>query len=217
MKIFIANTDSDMVSLHGRVHIFLFVILFLFITADSTSLYAAEEPIKSKSALPGEPCQMKPLKSWTSQEKWVWKQVCEGKVADFNRAEGYGGNLDPRKPEGWPENRILQPSFLETILLYEPYRSALTHNGVHIIGAWFKEPLDLSNATLAHEVRLDNSRFESDVDLSKLKSSHLISLIRSKFNGQLNMNSLQVDSSLLMLQGEFAEVVLRIVPRSGAN
>jgi hypothetical protein len=46
VKIFIANTDSDMVSLHGGVHIFLFVILFLFITVDSTSLYAAEEPIK---------------------------------------------------------------------------------------------------------------------------------------------------------------------------
>jgi hypothetical protein len=194
VKIFIANTDSDMVSLHGGVHIFLFVILFLFITTGFSSLYAAEEPIKSKSALPGEPCQTKPLNSWTSQEKWVWKQVCEGKVADFNEAEGYGGNLDPRKPEGWPENRILQPSFLETILLYEPYRSALTYKGVRIIGAWFKEPLDLSNATLAHEVWLHNSRFESDVDLSRLKSSHLVSLIGSKFNGKLDMDALQVNS-----------------------
>jgi hypothetical protein len=193
-----------MVSLHGGVHIFLFVILFLFITAGSTSLYAAEEPIKSKSALPGEPCQTKPLKSWTSQEKWVWKQVCEGKVADFNEAEGYGGNLDPRKPEGWPENRILQPSFLETILLYEPYRSALTNKGVRIIGAWFKEPLDLSNATLAHEVWLVDSRFESDVDLSWLKSSHLIWLEGSKFNGELDMDALQVNSFLFMSQGEFA-------------
>jgi hypothetical protein len=208
VKIFIANTDSDMVSLHGGVHIFLFMILFLFITADSTSLYAAEEPIKSKSALPGEPCQTKPLKSWTSQEKWVWKQVCEGKIADFNKAEGYGGNFDPKKPEGWPENRILQPSFLETILLYEPYRGALTRNGVRIKGAWFKEPLDLSNAILAHKVWLDDSRFESNVDLSELKSSHLISLEGSKFNGKLNMYSLRVDSSLNMRRGEFAEVDL---------
>ena len=73
----------------------------------------------------------------------MWNQVYIGAIADFNKAEGYGGELDPKKPEGWPKSRVLQPEFLETILLREPYRSALRRQGVCIVGAWFTEPLNL--------------------------------------------------------------------------
>jgi hypothetical protein len=173
--------------------IFSFVNLnFLFIILSATSLYALEEPIKGKL---DEPCRIKPLQAWTPQEKWVWNQVCEGKIADFNEAKGYGGNLDPKKPEKWPESRILRPKFLERILLHEPYRSALTHRGMWIVGAWFKERLDLSNATLVYPLKLERSIFESDVNLSFLKTSQLISLVGSKFTGPLNMDSLQVGES----------------------
>ena len=72
------------------------------------------------SSLPAEPCQVQPDPSWSDQEKWTWQKICLGQVADFNKAEGYGGELDPKKPEGWPESRILRPSFLETILWREP-------------------------------------------------------------------------------------------------
>ena len=99
--------------------------------------------------------------SWTPQEKWVWEQVCVGKIADFNKAEGYGGELDPKKPEGWPSNRILRPEFLETILLHEPYSGALTRKGVRIVGARFTEALDLSNAALDHQLRLGYCRFDA--------------------------------------------------------
>ena len=34
--------------------------------------------------LPGRPCECEPLEEWTDQEDWVWKMVCEGKIADFN-------------------------------------------------------------------------------------------------------------------------------------
>lgn len=162
-----------------RLHLILSsstMALFLFVIVGTTSLFATEQPIKGKPALPGETCRTKPLGSWTPQEKWVWKQVCEGKTADFNKAEGYGDKLDPKKPEEWPKSRVLQPKFLETILLHEPYRSALTRYGVRIVGAWFKEPLDLSNATLTQELWLESSLFESDVDLNGLNSSHVISL-----------------------------------------
>src|SRR6266481_6312186 len=97
-----------------------FLALFLFITLRAASLHATEEPIKGKRVLPGQPCQTEPIKSWTEQEKWVWKQVCEGEIADFNNAEGYSGKLDPKKSEGWTASRILRPAFLETILLREP-------------------------------------------------------------------------------------------------
>ncbi|MBE9592114.1 MAG: hypothetical protein IMF19_01415, partial [Proteobacteria bacterium] len=65
-----------------------------------------------------------PPSVWTPQEKWVWEQVSQGEIADFNKAKGYGGKLSPRKSEGWKENRIIRPKFLETILLQEPYQNA---------------------------------------------------------------------------------------------
>jgi hypothetical protein len=161
-----------------------------------------------------------PLLVWTRQEKWVWEQVSQGEIADFNNAEGYGGKLSPKEPEGWKENRILRPKFLETILLQESYRNALTHHGVRIVGAWFKEPVDLSDATIPSQLWLDSSRFELDVDLKCLKSPSCLSLegsvfvcpldlqlckiegqlnmSNSTFSGTLNMNGMEVKSHLFM-------------------
>jgi hypothetical protein len=53
---------------------------------------------------------------WTPQEIFVWQHVCVGQVADFNEGLKYGGHLDPKGPKKLPENRILRPAFLETIL-----------------------------------------------------------------------------------------------------
>jgi hypothetical protein len=125
---------------------FSFIVLFLPLLLSAASSSAAEEPAKGRPALPGGPCLTEPRKRWSKQEKWVWDQVCIGVIADFNEAEGYGGELDPKKLEGWPENRVLRPEFLETMLLHEPYRSAVPRQGVRIVGAWFKEKLDLSDA-----------------------------------------------------------------------
>jgi hypothetical protein len=166
--------------------------------------------LKGNPPFPGEPCETEPQQNWTEQEKWVWKKVGSGEIANFNEGDHYGGPLDPKKPEGWPENRVLRPKFLETILLHEPYRGALTRHGVSIIGAWFNEPNDLENATLAHELYLVSSRFDSDVCLRYLKSPCIISFESSKFKGKLNMNGLRVESSLFMRNdAEFAEVILR--------
>jgi hypothetical protein len=173
-----------------------------------------------------------PLLVWTRQEKWVWEQVSQGEIADFNNAEGYGGKLSPKEPEGWKENRILRPKFLETILLQESYRNALTHHGVRIVGAWFKEPVDLSDATIPSQLWLDSSRFELDVDLKCLKSPSCLSLegsvfvcpldlqlckiegqlnmSNSTFSGTLNMNGMEVKSHLFMRdKARFADVDLR--------
>ena len=92
------------------------MVFFLLITSSTFSLHAEGELTKGKPALPGETCRTEPLERWTPQEKWVWRQVCEGKIADFNEMDVYGGKLDPKRPEEWPESRIITPEFLETIL-----------------------------------------------------------------------------------------------------
>jgi hypothetical protein len=172
-------------------------------------VHALAEQLQGPPPSPGEPCQVRPRDSWLSQERWVWKQVCEGKIADFNTVQGYGGTLDPRKLEGWSEKRVLSPQFLETILLYEPFRSALPRYGVRIKGGWFQKPLDISHATLAHPLVLWNCRFEADVRFDGVKTSDQLALMGSKFTGLLSMDSLQVGSSLYMNVAEFGAVVLR--------
>ncbi|MCK4467092.1 MAG: hypothetical protein KAU60_01945 [Desulfobacterales bacterium] len=144
---------------------------------------------------------------WTPQEQWVWDQVSQGEIADFNKAAGYGGELEPKQLERWPESRILRPEFLETILLREPYRGALTLHGVMIVGAWFKEPLDLSNAILAHQLALPNCIFDSDVNLYFLKTPHSIDVTSSKFNRTLSMFSSKVAGHLIYDGAEFADEI----------
>jgi hypothetical protein len=107
-------------------------------------------PVGSRAEDPAQPipsdgkCLVPADEQWTPQEKFVWERVCVGEIANFNyNAPGYGGNLDARKPEGLPSNRILRSSFLETILLKDKYRRALTRRGVLIVGARFAEPVDL--------------------------------------------------------------------------
>jgi hypothetical protein len=135
--------------------------------------------------------------------------VCRGVNADFNRAEGYGGQLDPKKPEDWPLNRILSPEFLMTILVQEPYLSALPHQGVHITGGWFKEPLQLSSITFAHKIRLSETRFDTEVFLGEAHIGSL-DMSGSTFTGSLNMDRVKVDRALFMRdKAQFAEVLLR--------
>lgn len=182
-----------------------FVVFIRIRTAPS---FDVNEVTNEGPVLPGQPCQTDPLDGWTDQEKWVWRRVCEGKVADFNASNIYGGELDPKNSENWPTSRIVQPEFLETILLHEPFRSALMRNGVQIAGAWFVRPLSLSNATLGYPLSLRMTRFEDDVSLDRLKSLHLVSLSGSRFTKSLSANGMQLEGDLFMLDAGFAEVAL---------
>jgi len=181
-----------------RTILFLSMIIFLFFASESKSLNAIEEPAKGIMARPDEPCRTNPIASWTPQEKWVWEQVCVGKIADLGIIKAVVGTLTQKETKEWSEKSVLRPAFLETILLHEPYRGAITRHGVRIVGAWFKETLDLSNATLSHPLSLLNSRFDSMVDLSRMQSLSYLSLHGSKFKGKLDMNSIEVTGSLFM-------------------
>ena len=126
------------------------VCSILLLTLLFIPMGACEEP----PALPvptDSACHVSSDSGWTPQEKFVWDRVCAGQIANFNVDPAYGGELDPRKIEHLPENRILRSSFLETLLLSEKYRRALTHNGVTIIGARFDEVLNLEGAKLSEK------------------------------------------------------------------
>ena len=50
-------------------------------------------------------CPVPADEHWNPQEQFVWEQVCLGEDANFNLAQGYGGDLDPKEPVGLPESR----------------------------------------------------------------------------------------------------------------
>ena len=155
-------------------------------------------------------CSVSADPQWTRQEKFVWQHVCVGEVADFNKEPepNYGGNLDPKRPEGLPESRILRPDFLETILFSDAYRRSLKRHGVRILGARLTENLDLENARLEIDFRLRRSLLEKGANFSGLRSAYPIDLEGSKIIGLLRMDRLRVESGLSMRWGEFSEVSL---------
>src|SRR5262245_10279121 len=106
------------------------------------------------------------LETWSEPEKWVWEMTSRGEIANFNTK--FQMELDPQSAAGWTEKRLISCSFLETVLLREPYKSELPRRGLRIAGAWITDNLDLANGRLASEWWIDKSRFENAVKLSML-------------------------------------------------
>ena len=175
-------------------------------------------------ALPGEKCRVPPPSRWTEPEKsawvqtpewtepeeWAWIQICEGRIANFN--ERLNEKLDPRDPDHddrWSDNRRLSSRFLETILMHEPFPSAIPRRGVRIIGAYFSNAIDLTDALIKRPLLLYQSRFNSQVYMPRLRTPTFISLEGSKFNNDLNMSSISTGGSLFMGNTEFNKADLR--------
>jgi uncharacterized protein YjbI with pentapeptide repeats len=176
---------------------------------------ATSMPTHANPALPGEPCGIPARDIWTEAENWAWKRICVGETADFNVRTGV--TLDPKKSDGWSNDRKLSADFLETILLYEPYRSALTPNGVRLIGAWFTEPIELENARITAELWLDESRFEKRVSLRGVTDKSLLSLEGSSFASDLDMRSADFGGSINMAGCKFAGTITMELIEVGKN
>ncbi len=159
-----------------------------------TGLARADQP--GIMAMPGEACATPPVSDWTESEKWAWDRICTGQLA--NMADHAGGSDDPASSDKWPAGRDLSQRFLQTILLVEPYRSAVPIPGVRIHGAHFAELVSLSNASLIRELWLDNSRFDRGADMLGLRSTGPLSLEHSWSGGPLDLQRSQIDGSLFM-------------------
>jgi hypothetical protein len=182
--------------------------LFTVLSLAVAPLSASAQQQATRDSL-DEPCSVSDDPRWTDQEKFVWGHICVGEDANFNdTALDYGGDLDPKKPAGWPQNRVLRPAFLETVLLKNPYQSALKRRGVVISGAHFTETIDLEGAELKHSLVLSRSLFDNGVSLKRARSEHHIDFSGSKIAGTLNMNGLDLKAPLFMDKAELAEIDL---------
>ena len=145
---------------------------------------------------------------WTEPEEWAWTQICGRQGADFN--ERYEEKLDLRNPSHdckCLDNRKLSSRFLETILLREPFRSAIPYRGVRIVGAYFPHCINLRGVVLERQLMLYGSYFDSKVDMTFLKTSTFLALTGSKFDDELVMNTISIESSLYMESAEFEKTV----------
>jgi len=146
--------------------------------------------------------------SWSEQELWVWNQVCAGREA--NLQQRYGGNERPGQAENWPAQRDLSERFLKTILLDDIYRSNIPDRGVSIVGARFRERIDLSHSQLKHDLWLRWCRFEGTSESLNLVGTEInghLNLDHSTFLNVVNMDSMHA-SALSLTNGYFPSVWL---------
>ena len=172
------------------------------------------------------------LSDWQEQEAWVWHELCAGREVDLRKR--YGGAAPPEDGSDWPEQRDLSQKFLGTILLRDPYRSSIPYQGVVIIGARFKEEINLANGDLPYNLSLIAPRFEHRLNMRGLKAdrsliiegahfvssnAEVVALAGAKIGGNLsfegirtsghvNMDSLAVAGNVAMRSGMFGSVWL---------
>jgi len=133
--------------------------------------------------------------NWTDVEKWVWQKASNGEIADFNEKFNDQPELKPDTAEDWTAARLISNSFLESILV-GPYKNSLPRRGLRIVGAWFTQKIDLSNARLITELWLDKCRFEQSVNFYSMRTDDFISIVKSFFVADLNLNYFIADGTL---------------------
>ncbi|MBU0515276.1 MAG: hypothetical protein KJ621_10945 [Proteobacteria bacterium] len=170
---------------------------------------ADQDEVKGSPALPGEPCQTPPHPDWTEPEKWAWQQICEGKTADFSIR--YSKYIALRNNKVWTEEkerRQMSSRFLETILLHEPWRSAIPRRGVCIAGACFDTELDITNSIIPFTFSLDTCRFEDGINLLDCRFEVGLVISNTLVKGRLTMDRIKVKNILFMGRGYFQETRL---------
>ena len=192
-----------------------FLIIFAMFLCFITLVARAETAgprLKFSMALPDEACRFRledVKKGWTETDEWAWKEICEGRTVNFNdRLKEEFNPTDPEHLNKWSDKgRMLHRNFLKTILLHEPFQSAIPPWGVHIIGAVFQHDVDLRYGTIDRRLFLEESAFAASVLLGQVTTSATVSFNGSKITGKLGMNTISVGGNLYMRKkAEFKDV-----------
>lgn len=183
------------------------IVLFALSSTARAEKDVACEECKSGIALPGEPCIVKPMDEWTDIEKWVWIEICEGYDANLDKRSG-NTKFDPKNPNNNDKllaKRKLSTRFLRTILLHEPFPSAVPHRGVRIMGAYFEDEIDLRDASISQPLALTRSLFKSPVKMDRFTTPKSVDLSRSRFDDKLNMEAAKIGARLDMSGSTFKD------------
>ncbi len=154
-------------------------------------------------------------KDFTPAEKFVWKQVRQGKRANFNESEGFGGELnypDPEEAKGhdeaWPENRILRAEFLEALLFDPEFRDQVKGFGIWIVGGWIEDDLIWSHRKISFLICFHRCRFEGKVTAIDVRFYSTLFFDGSWLKRKLNLNGVKVEDHLFMRGATLSSVEL---------
>ena len=159
-------------------------------------------------ALPGGDCLTPPHPDWLPSEKWAWSKICRGEPADFNKR--YGNIPGPRKEEDWEglegERRKIRPEFVRMVLLHEPWRSAVTSEGVIIMGSLVQGEVKLDSSRPNKMIRMFNCRLHGAWNFRDVESPHLTAFIYCCFTGDIVLERSVIAGGVFVrdccLQGE---------------
>jgi len=178
------GSHPDRVSILKSAHC---LLSFLALCFASSITYSANSTVENCSSLSSP--------EWLPQEIWVWTKLCQRELADLNEYLGTNESLNPYDiPMGsWSSQRVLTSTFLEEILLIQPYTEALRNKGVRIYGAWYQQPINLQGTEIDNYVDLRYSRFDNDVIFSLVKNDQRIWLNNSWFLNDVSFFSARIN------------------------
>jgi hypothetical protein len=133
------------------------------------------------------------VKTMSPVEKWVVDQIERGEIADL--VEQFS---DKEK-----DKRKLNAHFLEELLVgvhpgFKPHR-----NGVRIVGAIIDDSIDLTNAQIPQEIRLNHCQFMSSATFTHASFAGMVSFDSSVFNADANFDYIKVGESFFIEETTF--------------
>src|SRR5438045_492261 len=151
-------------------------------------------------------CGVAAAADWQPGEAWAWSEICQGRAADF--AQRYGGGTDPAQAAGWPAERTVSAGFLAAILERPPWRDALTPKGVRLSGVRLDGPLDLTNAAIPIELRLEGSLVAQPLVLAGAHGASRMSFDDSRFAVTLDLGRLELAGGLTLRRAMVQDLTL---------
>ena len=186
------------------------VLFVLLLALGYSSSLSGKSPESAQASQPISSDLSSLSSDWTSSEKWAWRQISEGYVADFDAllasVSDSGRTADNRFDDS---RRILRSSFLRA-LVGRPFSGPhLPSEGIRIRGAVFDGDVDLRDAVLDRVLLIVDSRFVGKVVLSRLSTPTSLSFDGSHFEKEVLLGSARIGGALLMQRSELASLVLR--------
>ena len=126
-------------------------------------------------------------------EEWIVAQLSVGEIADLTR----------QFPDEEKDKRKLSAHFLEDLLTgalpgFKPHR-----NGVRIVGAIIDDPIDLTNAQILSEVRLEHCQFTSGATFTRASFAGLASFDGSAFDADVSFHHVKIGDSIFLRKTVF--------------
>ena len=172
---------------------------------------------------------------WSAPERYAWRQVCAGEVADMRfattadgtRGEDDGAGCraftpdeeDPTQlaePDAWPATRDLSPRFLRQIAARAPFAEAPAMPAVRIRCARVTGPLSFRDEDVPQTLWLDNSRLAAGLGLGDARFGNDLSLSGSHLPDPLYATGLSV-SGEWFLQDAFAQRIQALGAKIGGQ